>query len=307
MIPTYNQAEFIREAINSALAQTYSNLEVIIGDDASTDATPEIVAKIIDPRLKYVRNTCNLGRVANYRNLLYNHSTGDYVVNLDGDDYYTDPNFISEAVSLIADDRDFVMVVARASWKISNNEVISDIPDIKEASGLHIIKSLPNKNYFFKHMASLYKRELAVEIDFYSSNSNSSDWASLYRLALRGKVKYLDRVVGVWRIHDCNESGTKSVKKLVENLEIWSPIYEDALSHGMHPIQAKFLCAKCISYFASSFAANISLNGNMEVMKFLTEVFRTYKLASLLIILTPEYAARVLFSLMGYYRHKSVL
>jgi len=42
-------------------------------------------------------------------------------------------------------------------------------------------------------------------------------------------------------------------------------------------------------------------------MKFLTEVFRTYKLASLLIILTPEYAARVLFSLMGYYRHKSVL
>ena len=64
MIPTYNQAVFIREAVDSALAQTYSNLEVIVGDDASTDGTQEIVAKINDPRLKYVRNVCNLGRVA---------------------------------------------------------------------------------------------------------------------------------------------------------------------------------------------------------------------------------------------------
>ena len=44
MIPTFNQAEFIGEAINSALAQTYLNLEIIVGDDASTDATPTILA-----------------------------------------------------------------------------------------------------------------------------------------------------------------------------------------------------------------------------------------------------------------------
>ena len=45
MIPTFNQAAFIGEAIGSALAQTYSNLEIIVGDDASTDATPEILAR----------------------------------------------------------------------------------------------------------------------------------------------------------------------------------------------------------------------------------------------------------------------
>ena len=43
MIPVYNQARYIREAIDSALMQTYSNLEVIVGDDASTDATAKIV------------------------------------------------------------------------------------------------------------------------------------------------------------------------------------------------------------------------------------------------------------------------
>ena len=52
MIPTFNQAAFIGEAIDSALAQTYSNLEIIVGDDASTDATPQILAKITDSRFE---------------------------------------------------------------------------------------------------------------------------------------------------------------------------------------------------------------------------------------------------------------
>ena len=307
MIPTFNQAAFIREAIDSALAQTYPNLEVIVGDDASTDATPEIMTKINDPRLKYIRNTCNVGRVANYRNLLYNYATGDYVVNLDGDDYYTDPNFTSEAVSLIDDDREVVMVVAKASWKISNNEFISDIPDIKVALGLLIVKNLPNKKYFIKHMATLYAREVAVKIGFYNSNANSSDWESLYRLSLRGKVKYLDRNVGVWRIHDRNESTTTSYKKLMENLEIWPSVYKDAVNYGMNPIQAKFACAKCIAYFASSFATNVSLNGNVDLAKFVYLIFKNYKLAASIIVVSPKYAARIIFGFIGYYRRKSAL
>lgn len=307
MIPTYNQAAFIREAIDSALAQTYPNLEVIVGDDASTDATPEIVAKINDPRLKYVRNTCNLGRTANYRNLLYKHATGDYVVNLDGDDYYTDPNFISEAVNLTNNEAEVVIVTARASWKILNKEHISDIPDINEATGLLIAKKLPNKNYLFKHMATLYAREEAIRIGFYSTNCNSSDWESLYRLAIRGKVKYLDRIIGFWRIHELNESSTTNYKKLIANLEIWLSIYKEAVSYGMNPIHAKFVCAKCIAYFASIFATNVSLNGNVDLVKFVMDVFRTYKFAALLLVLTPKYAARIIFSLMGYYRRKSAL
>jgi len=77
MIPTYNQSAFILNAINSALDQNYPNLEVIVGDDASTDTTSEILKTIDDSRLKIVRNTFNLGRVGNYRNLLYNHASGD--------------------------------------------------------------------------------------------------------------------------------------------------------------------------------------------------------------------------------------
>lgn len=302
MIPTFNQADFIGEAIQSALSQTYSNLEIIVGDDASTDTTPNIVSGFLDVRIKYIRNAANIGRTANYRNLLFKHATGDYVVNLDGDDYYTDPDFIAESVKLITGDQNVVMVAAKASWKISSNILISNIPDTEEISGLVLVRNLPDKKYYLMHMATLYARAVAVKFDFYGSNSNSSDWESLYRLSLRGKTKYLDRSVGIWRIHGDNESMTTDCEKLFLNLAIWPSIYDDAINYGLSPMQAKMICAKCIACFASSFGANISLNGNADLVKFLAGVWRRYKLASLVLGLTPKYAARIVFSLLGYYR-----
>ncbi|XYJ11578.1 glycosyltransferase family 2 protein [Telluria sp. B2] len=306
MIPTYNQAEYIKEAIDSALAQSYTNLEVIVGDDASSDATAEVVKKINDPRLKYIRNPKNLGRVGNYRNLLYFHATGDYVVNLDGDDYYTDQDFISAAVKLISEESGVVMVLARSAWQTLNNEkIVSDIPETTRAEGLEILKSLPDKRYFFKHMASVYARETALKTGFYTSGSNSSDWESLYRLSLNGTVRYLDRIVGVWRIHEKNESGTLNHSRLMENLDIWPKIYEDALKYGMSSLHAKFLCANCIAYFASLSATNVSLSGNRELIKYIYLVLKKYKLASWIMFISPKYSGRLVLGLVGHYRNKN--
>lgn len=306
MIPTYNQARFIREAIESALAQTYPNLEIIVGDDASTDDTPEIISSINDPRLMSVRNSSNLGRAANYKNLLYNYATGDYVVNLDGDDYYTDPDYISEAVKLIGGDQGVVMIVARAETKTPKNMSISKIPESDIATGLHILSCLPSEKYFFMHMATLYARKAAVEVDFYRSEAISSDWECLYRLALRGLVKYLGRNVGVWRIHGMNETSTSDHKKQLENLAIWPAIYKEAVTYGMNPFLARLISAKCIAFFALSSSIRISSNGNSAFAKFILGVAKNYKLAALRLVLTPKYAVRMLLCLLGYYRLKGV-
>lgn len=305
MIPTFNQAAFISAAIDSALAQTYSNLEIIIGDDASTDATPAIVAKTNDSRIKYVRNNSNLGRSANYRNLLYKHATGDYVVNLDGDDYYTDPDFILEAVELIKDEKNVVIVAARVVIKTINSEYVSGIPAHENVTGMQILRKLPDFNYFFMHMAVLYSRKQAMEASFYRSSAISSDWESLYRLSLLGTVKYLNRKVGVWRIHEMNETGTINPVKQLENLEIWPAIYKDAVASGMNPLLAAFISAKCIAFFAQSSCVRVSMNGNIALVKFVNDILKKYKLAALILVLTPKYIARVMLSLMGYYRRKS--
>ena len=304
MIPTFNQAEFIGDAIKSALAQTYSNLEVIVGDDGSTDSTPQILAEITDLRFSYLRNIRNIGRTANYRNLLFTQATGDYVVNLDGDDYYTDPDFISEAIRLFDGDKDAVMVVAKATTKSHTSEYVSEIPLQQCATGMQTLRRLPDGKYLVMHMAVLYARKPALEIDFYRSSAISSDWESLYRLSLRGVIKYLDRNVGVWRIHGLNETGTTDPVKQLENLAIWPVIYKDAVASGMNSIEAKYKSSKCIAFFAQSSCVRASLCSNLALVKFLLNVFKNYKFAALLMVLTPEYAARVMLGLSGYYRRK---
>lgn len=61
VLPTYNGSRYIRESIESCLAQTHANLELIIVDDCSTDETPGIVLSYSDPRIRYIRHAMNKG------------------------------------------------------------------------------------------------------------------------------------------------------------------------------------------------------------------------------------------------------
>lgn len=73
MIPTYNQPQYIMQCVESAMAQDYSNLEIVISDDSTNDETEKIIKEkyIQDPRIKYFHNIVRLGRVGNYHHTLY--------------------------------------------------------------------------------------------------------------------------------------------------------------------------------------------------------------------------------------------
>ena len=87
LIPTYNRQDFILECIDSALNQTYKNIEIIISDNCSTDQTLEIckAASQKDSRIKVVSTLTNLGPVANWLNCFTN-SSGQYIKLLFSDD-----------------------------------------------------------------------------------------------------------------------------------------------------------------------------------------------------------------------------
>ncbi len=84
-IPMYNNAKFIRQTIESVLSQTYTNFELLVYDDYSTDGSYEIVRSISDPRLKLFRNPQNLGPEGNWNNAVSNVQ-GTYVKLICGDD-----------------------------------------------------------------------------------------------------------------------------------------------------------------------------------------------------------------------------
>ena len=96
-IPTYNRAGMIHKAIESALAQTYENIEVIVVDNASTDNTASVAASYADKRLKYVKNDRNLGLFGNF-NRCVEEASGAYVHILHSDDYI-DPDFTASCMA----------------------------------------------------------------------------------------------------------------------------------------------------------------------------------------------------------------
>ena len=96
-IPTYNRADgYFPEALRSALRQTYSNLEVLVADNCSTDRTQTLVTSIRDSRLRYIRHERNIGQRNNYA-ACFEQAKGKYVLLLHDDDT-VDENFISTCV-----------------------------------------------------------------------------------------------------------------------------------------------------------------------------------------------------------------
>lgn len=85
IIPLYNKAAYVKEAIDSILAQTFCDFEIIIVDDASSDGGAEIVKTINDSRIRFYQNTENLGTAAT-ANKLIRLSRGEYIIRLDADD-----------------------------------------------------------------------------------------------------------------------------------------------------------------------------------------------------------------------------
>jgi glycosyltransferase involved in cell wall biosynthesis len=87
LVPTYNGERFLRTTLTSALSQSYRNIEVIVGDDGSTDATPAILASVAasDDRVRIIRHEPNIGALENPRHLLA-EARGEYVKYLMHDD-----------------------------------------------------------------------------------------------------------------------------------------------------------------------------------------------------------------------------
>ncbi len=91
IIPTYNAETFLAETIQSVLDQTYTNFELIIVDDASTDQTSKIVREFDDPRVKFIQHEKNLGAdIARHTGL--QASSGEIVTFWDHDDLFHPEN-----------------------------------------------------------------------------------------------------------------------------------------------------------------------------------------------------------------------
>lgn len=245
MIATYNQASYIGKAVASALAQDHGNLKVIVSDDASTDATEEILKHISDRRFTYFRNEQNIGRVANYRKLLYELADADWVLCLDGDDHLTDPSFISFAIAEIQNAGEKNVLFFQGAHLIGNGRTLKNSKTrIKERSK-SILAFEFFSSYFdnrhFSHLATVYDRKAAIDGGFYSTDMISADVESFLRLCIKfhwKKVILSSRIAGVWVWHEHNLSQNADSKNRKFNNERIAAIADLAIEQGFDKKEA---------------------------------------------------------------------
>src|SRR3989344_7351377 len=111
IVPAYNAEKFMKDAIDSALAQTYSNIEVVVLNDGSTDGTAKIIKPYLkDKRIIYFEQSN--GGVSRARNKAFELSHGDYITFLDADDIYA-PTKVEEEVNFLETHLDYGVVYCR--------------------------------------------------------------------------------------------------------------------------------------------------------------------------------------------------
>lgn len=171
LIPTYNREAIIAETLNSALAQTYKNIEVIIVDNASTDNTWQVIQSFAkkDDRVKAFRNESNLGPVRNWKRCI-DEASGEYGKILWSDDLIA-PDFLEKTLSLLTAEVGFVYSGAK----------IFTTPDIESA-----------KTSYLLPQTGLYPSQHFIKNSILEGNVPVSPGCAIFRISDLKKNLWVD-------------------------------------------------------------------------------------------------------------------
>ncbi len=210
IIPTYNREKYISKSIESAISQTYCNIEIIVADDASTDNTAEIAAQFLDePRLRYFRHPKNVGMAMNWRVCLFEHAKGDWFLILGDDDYLIDPQFIENAIKLADDNLEMKMVCAPGFVLYDRYQrfAVQTLPYPSIADGKEIFKQRGSaaKPYEFIFAGVLFHAQTAKLLNAFSNPADIfGDGELFFKIALNHSVGVLPTPVCVYRVHEAS-------------------------------------------------------------------------------------------------------
>lgn len=226
-IPTYNRAHFLPFAIDSVFAQTISDWELIVCDDGSIDATPELMQRYIDPRVRYVRHAKNVGKSNNMRSG-FEAASGEYFIKFDDDDRLT-PDFLAKTTQVL--DSHSIDFVSTDHWIINaSNQRDDDQTDensrkwgrtnLPEGVPPNLLETVFVKQSF-QIGATLFRRQALIDVGYMRPNiQNCEDNDLLVRLVLSGKQGYyLPQRLMEYRVHPDQQGIDRAIPYLNDKIQ----------------------------------------------------------------------------------------
>jgi glycosyltransferase involved in cell wall biosynthesis len=216
IMPNYNNEKYLAEAIESVLNQSYSNFELIVVDDGSTDGSLEII-KDFDHLLTCI-STVNRGAAA-ARNLGILNSKGSVIAFLDSDDLWKQKKLEVQVKQMIRNDVDLVYChVQEIDQRGTKGKVI---PASHRGYCHDQYVDNPNKAVIIAGMSTvILKKELLAISGLFDKQvpAPTEDWDFLRRYSRIAKVDYSDEVLTEYRLHESNISKSSLKRYFSGNL-----------------------------------------------------------------------------------------
>jgi glycosyltransferase involved in cell wall biosynthesis len=216
VVTTYNYARFLPDALDSVLAQSHRDLEVVVVDDGSTDDTDAVVARYAERGVRYVRR--GRGGAGRARNTGLELTSAPLVAFLDADDAWL-PDRVAAGVSHLRRHPDLALVAAHAFACDVELRPTAVVPAATRAAG-HMLDELLVDNVVLNPSSVLLRRSALEAAGGFSEIPFGEDWDTWIEIAKRFPIGFIDRPLALVRRHEGSVSPTSYRDRLDNHREI---------------------------------------------------------------------------------------
>lgn len=228
IVPVYNVEKYLKKCLDSVLAQTYENLEIILIDDGSTDKSGKICDEYAkkDQRIKVVHQKNGGAYVA--RNNGLKRASGEYITFVDPDDYIATKYIKKMIDEMIQQKADIVqcnsMVVTKKGIEPNKGVVSSCVLDGYTAVKKMLYQTTVNSSLWGK----IFRKELFNEFDFPITKTHGDLYSLYFILQKAGKVVVMDEPLYYYFIRQDGSIRSKFSKKTLGIIDVVNEIEKDA-------------------------------------------------------------------------------
>ena len=256
IIPTYNRSQFLREAVQSAIKQTHRDLEILILDDASPDATADVAAEFAgDPRVQYVRHLNNLGIAGNWRAGI-KRAQGEFFCLLHDDDTF-EPTFVESLLKPMQADPSLIVSFCD-HWVM--DEAGERLQEETEGASRRFRRDSLSEGHLENWSelalihagvpvgASLFRSRM-VGPDFIDDRAKGAiDMWLFYQCAKSGSAFYISRRLMNYRLHSGGMSRNAALYMGEGHIFRGRQLLADPQMAALHPQISRQLAATLASY-----------------------------------------------------------
>jgi glycosyltransferase involved in cell wall biosynthesis len=214
---SYNRAGFLPEALESAIAQTFTDWELLIVDDGSTDNTREVAEGFIakDERIRYYKNETNL-KISRSRNRGLELARGKYVAMLDSDDIWCDPDKLSKQYEFLESHPDHALVGGGVIAIDADGKELKRYIDPSDDEDLRKLILIRNP---FAQSSVMFPRQAIMDLGAYDVDlSGIEDYDLWMRIGIKWKFAILNEYLLKYRVHSGNISLTDRANTMRRNI-----------------------------------------------------------------------------------------